>query len=139
MAGEFQHVHDGFARNGFMGFIGASMQVLGAGRVEVRVPFRPELTQQNGFFHGAMSGAVADVASGYAALTLFPPGTNVLAVEYAIHFLEPALGDELIGRAEVIRAGKRLVFCRCDIFVLRDGVEKLCGAVLETVSAKVPA
>jgi uncharacterized protein (TIGR00369 family) len=107
--------------------------------VEVRVPYRPELTQQNGFFHGAMSGAVADVASGYSALTLFPPGTNVLAVEYAIHFLEPALGDELIGRAKVLRAGRRLVFCSCDIFVVREGVEKLCGAVLETVSAKLPA
>jgi acyl-coenzyme A thioesterase PaaI-like protein len=86
-----------------------------------------------------MSGAVADVACGYAALTLFPPGSNMLAVEYAIHFLEPALGDELIGRAEVIRAGGRLIFCRCDIFVQRDGVETLCGAVLETVTGKRPA
>lgn len=139
MRREFQHVYDDFGRNGFMDFIGASIEVQGAGRVEVRVPFRPELTQQDGYFHGALSGAVADVASGYAALSLFPMGTNVLAVEYAIHFLEPALGEELIGRAEVIRAGRRLVFCRCDIIVVRDGVEKLCGAVLETVAANQPA
>jgi uncharacterized protein (TIGR00369 family) len=139
MAADFQHVHDDFARNGFMGLIGARIEVLGPGRTEVRVGFRPELTQSNGYFHGAMSGAVADVACGYAALSLMPPGSNVLAVEYAIHFLEPALGEELIGRAEVIRAGKRLVFCRCDLFVVRDGVEKLCGAVLETVSGKRPA
>jgi uncharacterized protein (TIGR00369 family) len=138
MLNDFQYVHDAFAHNGFMGLIGASIAVLGPGRTEVRVPFRPDLTQANGYFHGAMSGAVADVACGYAGLSLFPPGSNMLAVEYSIHFLEPALGEELIGRAEVIRAGGRLVFCRCDIFVVRDGVEVLCGAVLETVTGKRP-
>jgi uncharacterized protein (TIGR00369 family) len=122
-----------------MAFIGASIDVPGAGECEVRVPFRAELTQQHGYFHGAMSGAVADVACGYAALSVQPPGTSVLAVEYSIHFLEPALGDALIGRARVIRTGKRLITCRCDILVERDGQEQLCGAVLETVTARTPS
>ncbi len=139
MATDYQYVEDSFAANGFMTFIGATFKVLGPGRSEVAVRFRPELSQHNGFFHGAMSGAVADVASGLAALTLFPPGSNMLAVEYTIHFLEPALGDELIARSEVIRKGKRLVSVRCDLFVVRDGVEHLCGAALETVTGRAPA
>jgi hypothetical protein len=49
------------------------------------------------------------------------------------------LGDALIGRATVIRKGKRLITCRCDILVERDGSEMLTGAVLETVTAKPPA
>ncbi len=134
----FAYVREDFARNGFMGFIGATIDVPAAGQCVIRVPYRPELTQQHGYFHGAMSGAVADVACGYAALSVEPPGTSVLAVEYSIHFLEPALGDALVGRATVIRKGKRLLTCRCDIFVERDGEEVLTGAVLETVTARAP-
>ena len=139
MSDDFQYVYDNFDVNGFMGFIGARLKVLGPGRTEVSVDFRPELSQHNGFFHGAMSGAVADVACGLAGLTLYPPGSNMLAVEYTIHFLEPALGQELIARAEVIRRGNRLSSVRCDLFVVRDGAEHLCGAVLETVTAKLPS
>lgn len=135
----FQYVYDTFAINGFMSFIGARFRVIAPGRAEVSVDFRHELSQHNGFFHGAMSGALADVACGLAALTLFPPGSNMLAVEYTIHFLEPALGTELIARAEVIRKGNRLASVRCDLFVVRDGSEHLCGAVLETVTGKLPA
>lgn len=138
MAPDHQYVRDEFARNGFMAFIGATFGVLGPGRTEVRVRYRPEFSQNNGFFHGAMSGALADVACGFAALTLFPPGSNMLAVEYTIHFLEPALGEELIARADVIRKGNRLISVRCDLFVVRDGAEHLCGTVLETVTAKLP-
>lgn len=134
----FAYVREDFARNGFMGFIGATIDVPAAGQCVIRVPYRPELTQQHGYFHGAMSGAVADVACGYAALSVEPPGTSVLAVEYSIYFLEPALGDALVGRATAIRKGKRLLTCRCDIFVERDGEEVLTGAVLETVTARAP-
>jgi uncharacterized protein (TIGR00369 family) len=121
-----------------MGFIAATLPVVAPGRTEVRVAFRPELSQNNGFFHGAISGALADTACGFAALTLFPPGSNMLAVEYTIHFLEPALGDELIARAEVAHRGNRLVSVRCDLVVVRNGEEHLCGAVLETVTGKLP-
>jgi uncharacterized protein (TIGR00369 family) len=139
MSDSFDFVHAEFARNGFMGFIGARLHIPAAGKAEVRVAFRPELSQQNGYFHGAMSGALADVACGLAALTLFPAGSNMLAVEYTIHFLEPALGDELVARGEVIRKGNRLTSCRCDLFVVKDGQERLCGAVLETVTGRSPA
>jgi uncharacterized protein (TIGR00369 family) len=121
-----------------MAFIGGTIDVPAAGQCVIRVPFKPELTQQHGYFHGAMSGAVADVACGYAALSVNPPGTSVLAVEYSIHFLEPALGDALIGRATVVRKGKRLITCRCDIFIERDGTVLQTGAVLETVTARAP-
>ncbi len=119
-----------------MRLIGATFRVIAPGRTELRIPFRPELAQWHGYFHGAMSGAAADVANGYAALSVLPPGSSVLAVDYSIQFLEPALGEELIARGEILRAGKRLVACRADVLVLRDGQEHLSGVVLETVSGR---
>jgi uncharacterized protein (TIGR00369 family) len=134
----FAFVRESFRRNGFGSLVGASITVPAAGRAEVRIPFRKDLAQQHGFFHGALSGAAADMACGYAALSLMPDGSSVLAVEYTIHFLEPALGQELIARADVVRAGKRLFTCRCDIFVVRDGKEFLSSTVLETVNGRRP-
>jgi uncharacterized protein (TIGR00369 family) len=133
---DFAHVYQDFELQGFMRFIGATIRVLAPGRTEIRVPFRPELAQQHGHFHGAMSGAAADSACGYAALSVLPPGSSVLAVDYSIHLLEPARGEELIARAEVLRAGQRLVACRADVFVVREGREHLCAVVLDTINAR---
>jgi len=33
------------------------------------VPYSDEITQQQRYFHGAVAGAIADSAGGYAALT----------------------------------------------------------------------
>lgn len=136
---DFAHVYADFGLQGFMRLIGATFRVVAPGRTELRIPFRPELAQQHGYFHGAMSGAAADVACGYAALSVLPPGSSVLAVDYSIQFLEPALGEELIARGEVLRAGHRLVACRADVLVVRDGQEHLSSVVLETVSGRRPA
>src|SRR5882724_7779292 len=127
-----------FAQQGFMQYLGAVMTVIEPGRCEIRVPFRPELGQQHGFFHAGVSGAIADSASGYAAYSLMPPDFNVLTVEYKLNLVAPALGDLVIARAQVLRAGRTLTVCRADVFVVRDGVEKICATSLSTIMALSP-
>jgi len=122
-----------FAQQGFMKYLGAEMTVIEPGRCEIRVPFRPDLSQQDGYFHGGVSGAIADSATGYAAYTLTPPDTSVLSVEYKLNFVAPALGELLIARGQVIRAGRTLTVCRADVFMLRDGEEKICATSLSTI------
>jgi uncharacterized protein (TIGR00369 family) len=60
--------------------------------VEIEVPFSDGVSQQHGFFHGSVTGAIGDSACGYAAMTLTPPGTEVLTIEYKVNFLSPAPG-----------------------------------------------
>jgi uncharacterized protein (TIGR00369 family) len=127
-----------FAQQGFMQTLGALMTVIEPGRCEIRVAFRPDLTQQDGYFHGGVSGAIADSASGYAAYSLTPPGTSVLSVEYKLNFVAPALGELLIARGQVIRAGRTLTVCRADVHVVRDGAEKICATLLSTIMALAP-
>ncbi len=70
MDAEFEsRVRESFARQGLMKHFGAELAELGPGRAEIRVPFRMELTQQHGYFHAGVSGAIADSACGYAAYT----------------------------------------------------------------------
>jgi len=103
------------------------------GGVEIRVPFRSELTQQHDYFHAGVTGAIADSACGYAAYTLQPADSSVLTVEYKMNLLAPADGDELVARARVVRSGKTLKICMADVFVRKSGAENHCATMLSTI------
>ena len=128
-----RRVQDSFARQGLMKLLGAKLVGLEPGTAEIRVSFRPELTQQHQYFHAGVTGAIADSACGYAAYTLMPADSSVLTVEYKINLLAPAEGDELIARAHVVRSGKTLKICSAEVFVRKDGAESQCATMLSTV------
>jgi uncharacterized protein (TIGR00369 family) len=131
---EYQRrVRDSFERQGLMRHLGAELVSLEPGGAVIRVPFRGELTQQHGYFHAGVMGAIADSACGYAAYTLMAAEDSVLTVEYKINLLAPADGEELIARARVVRSGKTLKICSADVFVRKDGTEKHCAMVLATI------
>ena len=113
-------VRASFARQRFMGLLGARLARVEPGLVEIELDFRPEFTQQHGYLHAAVTTAIADSAGGYAAYTLMPPGSSVLAVEFKINLLEPARGQSFTGRGRVVRPGKRLYVCALEVEA-RDG------------------
>ena len=128
-----QRVRDSFARQGLMRHLGAELVVVEPGKVEIRASYRAELTQQHGYFHAGVSGAMADSACGYAAYTLMAKDASVLTVEYKMNLLAPAQGEELIARGRVVRSGKTLKICAADVYVLKCGEEVHCATMLSTV------
>jgi uncharacterized protein (TIGR00369 family) len=128
-----QRVLDSFERQGLMKHLGARIAQLQPGRVEIRAPYRRELTQQHDYFHAGVSGAIADSACGYAAYTLMPADASVLTVEYKINLLAPAAGEELIARARVVRSGKTLKICAAEVYVRRGDAETHCATMLATI------
>lgn len=114
-------VRDSFARQPFMDTIGAHLGAVAPGRVEVVLPFSASVTQQHGFFHGGSIGAIADTAGGYAAFSLFPPGSTVLTVEYKINIMAPGRGERLVAVGEVVRSGRTLTIVRLDVHAEQDG------------------
>ncbi|HTO76219.1 MAG TPA: PaaI family thioesterase [Thermoanaerobaculia bacterium] len=126
-------VRASFARQGLMRTLGAELAAVRPGFCEIRLPYRDALSQQHGYFHAGATAAVADSAGGYAAFTLMGPGDSVLAVEFKINLLEPARGDALFARGQVLRSGRTLSVCRVDVFVTRDGEEMPCAAMQQTV------
>lgn len=103
----------------------AGLEVLSAeeGKVELTLKWKDELGQYSGFLHAGLIGALIDTACGFAAATV--AGPNVLASTYSVNCLRPAVGDRFIARAKVIRPGRTQVFTACDLFAVKDGVEKL--------------
>jgi len=128
---------ESFARQGAMAYIGAVLERVEPGRVEISLPFRPELSQQHGFFHAGMVATIADSAGGYAGFTLFPAEAGVLTVEFKLHLLAAAQGERAVAVGEVIRAGRTLTVCRLDAWVEKDGNRIHCATGTQTLMALV--
>jgi len=121
-----RRIRESFARQSIMRLIGASIALVEAGVVEIEIPTRKDLTQQDGFMHAGIVTTILDSACGYAAYTLMPSGSAVLSVEFKVNLLAPAAGELIRARAEVRRAGRTLTVCSADAFA--DG--KLCATML---------
>ncbi|WP_143200168.1 PaaI family thioesterase [Kitasatospora sp. CB01950] len=104
-----------------MSHLGARITHIGPGRVHLAPPSRPEVSQQHGYVHAGATSAIADTAGGYAALTVFPEGSEVLTVEYKINLLAPALGDHLEAIGVVVRSGRTLTVRQLEVHGVREG------------------
>ena len=134
-----QRARETFARQGLMATFAAELRSIEPGAVEIEVPFSPELSQQDEFFHAGVGIAILDSACGCAAFTLMPAGTRVLTVELKVNLLAPAVGDFLRARGEVVRPGRNLTVCRGDAYAVAGGDSKHIATVLATMTAVAAA
>jgi len=126
-------VRNSFAAQQLMATIGARLTLVAAGEIEIRVRFRPDLTQQHGFLHAGVVTSALDSACGYAAFSLMPDGVGVLTVEFKTNLLAPARGEELIARGRVVRVGRTITVCQADASMISDGVETSVATMLATI------
>jgi uncharacterized protein (TIGR00369 family) len=123
---------ESFDRQGLMSLLGAELVEAAEGRAVIEVPYRNDLTQQNGYFHGGVVTAIADTACGYAAFTTIPPDASVLTVEFKINLMNPAAGERLRAEARVHKAGRTLVVASATVMVSRGEKTVSCGEMLGT-------
>ena len=127
-------VERSFAQQPVMNLIGASLSLVEPGVVEITLPSRADLAQQDGYVHAGVITTIADSACGYAAYSLMPAGSNVLSVEFKVNMLRPARGVTFIARAEVIKAGRTLTVVRADVFGIAENAEReLVATMLATM------
>jgi uncharacterized protein (TIGR00369 family) len=132
-----RRTRESFSKQGAMAHLGATLERVEPGRVEIRMPFRAELSQQHGFFHAGMISTIADSAGGYAGFTLFPADAGVLTVEFKINLLAAADGDLAIATGEVIRSGRTLTVCRLEAYVEKAGRRTHCATGMQTLMCLV--
>jgi uncharacterized protein (TIGR00369 family) len=128
-----QRVRRSFGEQRVMSAIGASLSSVEAGGVDIVLPFRDDLTQQDGFLHAGIITTIADSACGYAAYTLMPATARVLSIEFKVNLLAPAVGERMIARGRVLRAGKTITVCRADVAAVIDRQEKLIASMQGTM------
>ena len=129
-----QRVADSFARQGMMQHLEAKLIRVIEGEVEIALPYGDKVTQQQGGFHGGAMGALADIAGGYAALTVAPEGMEVTTVEYKINFLSSKQDGELRAVGKVVKGGKRIIVTTAEVFHLdAQGQKTLCAVMQQTL------
>ncbi|MFC0280662.1 PaaI family thioesterase [Falsigemmobacter intermedius] len=131
-------IESSFSRQGFLTLLGARLLSVAPGEVSLAVTLRPEFSQQHGAGHAGISFTLGDVAAGYAALTLMEPGVEVMTSEMKIHLLRPAVGEELVAKGFVLKAGRRLIVTRADVFARRGPDEVLIATLLGTMVPVAP-
>jgi len=128
-----QEVRDSFAQQTVMALIGAEITRVEPGVIEITLPYRADLAQQHGYVHAGIITTIADSACGYAAYTLMPVGSDVLAVEFKVNLMRPAKGETFVARAEVIKSGRTLTVVRADVHALTGEQRELVAIMQATM------
>ncbi|MEZ5751461.1 MAG: PaaI family thioesterase [Paracoccaceae bacterium] len=126
-------IEDSFGRQTMMRTMGAALQVVAPGEVQVTAPIADHLLQQHGAAHAGMAFTLGDSAAGYAALSLMPADAEVMTVEMKINLLSPAVGDRLLAIGKVVRAGKRLSVVQAEVFAIKDDSRKAIALLQGTM------
>ena len=100
-------------QSGFSTFLGVEPITCWDGKSELLLHVRPDMTQHHGFAHGAIVGLMADNACAWAASSV---AGDVVTGSYSINFLAPARGTRLRALGSVVKAGKRQVIVRADVW-----------------------
>ena len=122
---------DILAQQPFSVLLGAELAALSPGQVDLQLALRPEHLQQHGFAHGGVVSYLADNALTYAGGTAMQ--VPVVTSEFKINYVRPAVGERLIARANADAVSKTQAVCRCEVFAVKDGVEKLCALAQGTI------
>ncbi|RJG14193.1 PaaI family thioesterase [Pseudomonas cavernicola] len=126
-----ERLEEALQHSPFAQMIGFELTEFAPGQITLEVLPRRELTQHHGFVHGAVVGFMIDSACAWAAASVVG---DVVTSEYKVNLLAPAIGEKLICRSAVIKAGQRQVVTRADVFALRDGQEKIVATGLATIA-----
>lgn len=115
----------------FSQLLGAELTALARGRCQLELPLTPQLMQQNGFAHGGVVSYLADNALTYAGGTAM--GVPVVTSEFKINYVRPAVGSRLVAKAEAVAVSASQAVCRCDVWAVGEGGEKLCAMAQGTI------
>lgn len=94
-------------------WMGVEVLAASEGRVELRLPWREEFAQYNGFLHASMIGGLIDTACGFAALTMAGP---VLVSQFSVRMLRPAKAEVFVVSAQVDKPGRKQVFTSARLY-----------------------
>lgn len=126
-----------FSAQGLMATLGAELTGVTDGEVHIELAPRPALDQQNGYVHAGALTSILDSACGYAALTVAPPGHDVLTVEFKVNFLRPALADRFIAIGKVRKSGRTLTVCEGEVVGVR-GQQRESIALMQATIINIP-
>lgn len=118
--------------------LGARLNHVAPGYIEIALDFDKALTQQHGYTHAGIITIIADSACGFAAYSLMPSGSEVLTVEYKVNFISPAQGTTFIANGRVVKPGRRLTVCTGEVIAV-EGEQRKTVAIMQATMMRLEA
>lgn len=121
-------------RNKFMQQIGFQINEIKEGVVNGELEIKEMHEQQNGFVHGGVISTLCDMACGFAAYSLVPDGVQVFTVEIKVSYLRPGIGQKILAKGWVLKAGRQFHNCESELYVDNNGELKLIAKATSTMA-----
>jgi uncharacterized protein (TIGR00369 family) len=109
---------------------GFEVVAAGDGAAELRMPWNDGFTQYAGYLHAGMIAALLDTACGFAAATLVG---GVMASHFSMNCLKPAVGRLFVAKGTTVRAGRKQIFAKAELFAEDEAGERSLVATGETL------
>jgi len=107
---QMQHQWDKQHAN-FVKLLSISLEAVGHGTATMRMPYKPELTNEMGGIHGGAIVSLCDTCFYVALASLYGREQETVTAALQCNFLAPARGPEgLVAEAKVLKAGRRIVY-----------------------------
>lgn len=120
----------------FIRSLGAVLDEVGPGSCVTSLELTPNHLQQDGVVHAGVQATLADHTAGCSAATLMAPGERVFTIEFKINLLRAGHGEGLVCRARVLRPGATITVAEAEVFVVRQGEERLTAKATLTFTFK---
>jgi len=131
---DFQALSDSATFNRWAGF---EVVTAADGESELVMPWRPgDMGQYAGFLHAGLIAALLDTACGFAAASVVG---RVLAAQFSMNCVAPAVGHTFTARGHLIKAGRRMVFTSGELYAHAGHADPRLMATANTVLAPVLA
>ena len=93
------------------------LEDVGDGKARIRMPFRPQVTNNAGAVHGGAIVSLCDTAFAVALSSLYGRGQPTATSSLTCSFLRPASPpDDLVAHATVLKPGKRIVYGEVQVY-----------------------
>ncbi|MDQ3927569.1 MAG: PaaI family thioesterase [Chloroflexota bacterium] len=123
-----------FERANFVNDVGIKLTGCGPGWCEAELAIAPRHYQHHDFVHMGVQATIADHTAGAAATTLIRDTEVVLSAEVNISLLNTARGERLRCRAQVLKAGRRLVVVESEVYAGTVARERLVSKATVTLA-----
>lgn len=101
--------------NPFRMFLGVEVAMVDGGVAEIRLPVHDQLLQAYGMVHGGIYCVLIDTVLGSAVRGVCGFDSKPLTVDLNVSFLRPSGKGVLTARAEIIKAGRKVLVGNADV------------------------
>lgn len=119
-------------------WLGGTLRVADYGHISIEYTIRNDMTNPAGVLHGGAAAAIMDEVAGIMVYALGREFAYT-SVNLSCDFLNPAReGDVLVANARVIRAGRNIVHCECELVTLEGKIIAKSATNLIQTGVRLP-